>query len=252
VSVFSPDDLALIKGGPAERRRLLDDALVSLHPQHAETIAAVDRVLRQRGALLRQAGGKATPEIVTTLDVWDTKLAEHGAALATARRALVARLEPVVAKAYAGVAEGAATVRMRYVASWPDEGDDERGALHAALTAARTDDLRRSVSTVGPHRDELDLQIGTLPARTHASQGEQRSLALALRLAVHDVVTETTGAAPILLLDDVFSELDPHRSAALLASLPTCQAILTTAGVLPRGASPAATVRIEDGRIVEA
>ncbi len=253
VSVFSPDDLTLVKGGPAERRRLLDDALVSLHPQHAETIAAVDRVLRQRSALLRQAGGKATPEVVATLDVWDTKLAEHGAVLVVARRGLVARLEPVVAKAYANVADGAATVTMRYVASWTrDDATLERDALHTALHAARADDLRRGVSTVGPHRDEIDLHIGTLPARAQASQGEQRSLALALRLAVHDVVTETTGAAPILLLDDVFSELDAQRAAALVSHLPTGQAILTTAGALPPGASPAATVRIEDGNVVVA
>jgi DNA replication and repair protein RecF len=249
-TVFSPDDLSLIKGGPAERRRLLDDALVALSPEHAETIASVERVLRQRGALLRQAGGKATPEVVSTLDVWDTKLAEHGAALVTARRALTARLEPVTAKAYAAVASGAAPIGLRYAASWsnPDELP-ERAALHAALSAARADDLRRGVTTVGPHRDELELHIGPLPARTHASQGEQRSLALALRLAVHEAVTETTGAAPVLLLDDVFSELDPARSAALLANLPVGQAILTTAGPLPSGAVPAATVRITRGTI---
>jgi len=251
VSVFSPDDLALVKGGPSERRQLLDDALVALAPQHAETIAAVERVLRQRGALLRSAGGRATPDVVATLDVWDTKLAEHGAALVIARRALAERLEPVTAKAYASVAQGAATIGLRYVPSWSNPDDaDERGALHAALTAARSDDLRRGVTTIGPHRDELELHIGTLPSRTHASQGEQRSLALALRLAVHEVVTETTGAAPVLLLDDVFSELDPKRSAALLASLPSGQAILTTAGPLPEGAEPASMVRIHDGRIV--
>ncbi len=251
-SVFSPDDLALVKDGPSARRQLLDDALVALAPQHGETIAAVDRVLRQRGALLRQAGGKTTPEIVATLDVWDTKLAEHGAALATARRALAQRLEPVTAKAYAAVASGAAAIGLRYVTSWTNPDDrEERDALHAALTAARVDDLRRGVTTIGPHRDELELHIGTLPARTHASQGEQRSLALALRLAVHEAVTETTGAAPVLLLDDVFSELDPIRSAALLASLPIGQAILTTAGPLPEGATPASTVHIVNGRIVE-
>ncbi len=251
VSVFSPDDLSLIKGGPAGRRQLLDDALVALAPQHAETIAAVDRVLRQRGALLRSAGGKATPDVVATLDVWDAKLAEHGAALVRARRALVTRLEPVTAKAYASVAQGAATIGLRYVPSWNMPSDlDERAGLHAALTAARTDDLRRGVTTIGPHRDELELHIGPLPARTHASQGEQRSLALALRLAVHEAVTETTGAAPVLLLDDVFSELDPIRSAALLASLPSGQAVLTTAGPLPEGAEPASTVRIAGGQIV--
>ncbi len=251
VSVFSPDDLALIKGGPSERRQLLDDALVALAPQHAETLAAVERVLRQRGALLRSAGGKATPDVVATLDVWDSKLAEHGAALVNSRRALTARLGPVTAKAYASVAHGAAAIGLRYVPSWPNPADaDARDALHAALSAARADDLRRGVTTIGPHRDELELHIGTLPARTHASQGEQRSLALALRLAVHETVTETTGAAPVLLLDDVFSELDSHRCAALLASLPGGQAILTTAGLLPDGAEPAATVRIAAGQIV--
>lgn len=249
-TVFSPDDLSLIKGGPSERRRLLDDALVALSPQHGETIAAVDRVLRQRGALLRQSGGKATPEIVSTLDVWDTKLAEHGAALVLARRALAARLEPVTAKAYAAVAAGAAPTGLRYAPSWANPDDlPERDALHAALAAARADDLRRGVTTVGPHRDEVELHIGPLPARTHASQGEQRSLALALRLAVHEAVTETTGAAPVLLLDDVFSELDPGRSAALLANLPVGQAILTTAGPLPDGAVPASTVVVRRGSL---
>lgn len=250
VSVFSPDDLALIKGGPSERRKLLDDALVALSTQHAETIANVERVLKQRGALLRSAGGKATPDVISTLDVWDTKLAEHGAVLVAARRSLAAQLEPVTAKAYASVAEGAAQIGLRYVPSWHSEPEqDDRSALHAALTAARTDDLRRGVTTIGPHRDELELHIGTLPARTHASQGEQRSLALALRLAVHEAVTDATGAAPVLLLDDVFSELDPKRSAALVASLPVGQAILTTAGPLPPGAVPAATVVIRDGTI---
>ena len=242
VSVFSPDDLALIKAGPSHRRQLLDDALVALAPHHADTISAVERVLKQRGALLRQAGGKATPEVVSTLDVWDSKLAEHGTALVRARRDLVTRLEPLVAKAYAAVAAGAASISLRYVPSW-------EGELHAALGEARQHDLRRGVTTLGPHRDELELHIGTLPARTHASQGEQRSLALALRLAVHDAVTEATGSAPILLLDDVFSELDPHRSAALVSALPAGQAVLTTAGALPPGAAPAATVRIANGTI---
>ena len=197
-----------------------------MQPQHAETIAAVDRVLRQRGALLRQAGGKATPDVVS-----DARRVGRQAGRARRRRSSrpgarsSTRLEPVAAKAYAAVAAGAAAIGLRYVSSWanPDELE-ERAALHAALGAARADDLRRGVTTVGPHRDELELHIGTLPARTHASQGEQRSLALALRLAVHEAVTETTGAAPVLLLDDVFSELDPHRSAALLANLPTGQA----------------------------
>jgi len=114
---------------------------------------------------------------------------------------------------------------------------------------ARTDDLRRGVTTVGPHRDDLELQIGPLSARTHASQGEQRSLALALRLAVHEAVTDTTGAAPILLLDDVFSELDPDRSDALLAHLPAGQTVLTSAAGLPPRAAPEKILRITEGAI---
>ncbi|MDQ3385470.1 MAG: DNA replication and repair protein RecF, partial [Actinomycetota bacterium] len=125
------------------------------------------------------------------------------------------------------------------------------GGLAAALAAARAEDLRRGVTTVGPHRDELDLAIDGLPARTHASQGEQRSLALALRLASHAVVTDVTGSSPVLLLDDVFSELDPERSDALLAHLPPGQALLTTAGPLPEGASPGLVVRVVGGRLVE-
>ena len=243
-TVFSPDDLVLVKGGPAERRRLLDDALVACAPRHDATRSDLDRILRQRTTLLKQAGGRLSPEVAATLDVWDTKLAEVGEVLGTAREKLVARLEPVVAKAYDDVASAAAQVTLTYEAPW------RAGGLAAALEAARADDLRRAVSTVGPHRDELALTINGLPARTHASQGEQRSLALALRLATHAVVTEVTGSTPILLLDDVFSELAPDRSAALLQHLPPGQSLLTTAGPLPEAVVPELVVRVRAGTIV--
>jgi len=245
VTVFSPDDLELVKGGPAERRRLLDDTLVACSPRHDATRSDLDRILRQRTTLLRQSGGRLTPEVEATLDVWDAKLTEVGERLAEAREELVARLEPVVAKAYDDVASSAANVTLRYEAPWRADG------LAAALAAARADDLRRGVSTVGPHRDELGLTIDGLPARTHASQGEQRSLALALRLGTHAVVTEVTGTPPVLLLDDVFSELDADRSHALLTHLPPGQALLTTAGVLPEGVTPELVVRVRNGSIVE-
>ena len=242
-TVFSPDDLALVKGGPGERRTYLDETLVAVHPRHDALRADVERILRQRGALLRQAGGRLAPDVASTLDVWDAKLAEAGTALAEAREELVARLEPVVAKAYDQVAHTAAEVATRVARSWD-------GPLAEALAAARADDVRRGVTTLGPHRDELVLSIGELPARTHASQGEQRSLALALRLGAHAVVTEAAGSAPVLLLDDVFSELDPERSEALVAHLPAGQAVLTTAGTLPSGAVAACTVRVAGGRIL--
>jgi DNA replication and repair protein RecF len=203
----------------------------------------LDRVLRQRNALLRQSGGRVTPEVEATLAVWDIKLVEAGEALADARAGLVEDLAPVLAEAYDQVAGRPAHVRVAYQAPWREQG------LAAALEAARTDELRRGVSLVGPHRDELVLTLDDMPARTHASQGEQRSVALALRLAAHRVVTDATGSPPILLLDDVFSELDPDRGAALLAHLPPGQTLLSSASGLPPGAEPELVLRVEAGAV---
>lgn len=242
VSVFTPDDLELVKGGPSGRRRYLDDTLVALHPRYDAVRAEVDKVLRQRGALLKQVAGRTLDgSAALTLDVWDAKLAEAGEELARLRSSLCERLAPVLVGAYEAVAVGAearAVVGLVYERSWS-------GSLADALAAGRRDDLRRAANLVGPHRDELALLVGGLPARTHASQGEQRSLALALRLAAHRVVGETTGSSPVLLLDDVFSELDPRRSDALLAALPAGQALLTSASGLPAGASPERVLRVE-------
>src|SRR5436853_755516 len=248
VSVFSPDDLELVKGGPTGRRRYLDEALASLHPRNDAARRDLERVVRQRNALLAQAGGRVSGDVATTLEVWDARLVEIGEAVGAARADLVTRLEPAVAKADAQVAGpdgGSGVAGLAYDAPWREQG------LAAALKAARRDELRRGVTLVGPHRDELTLTIGAMPARSHASQGEQRSLALALRLAAHDVVTELVGEPPLLLLDDVFSELDPGRSDALLEHLPLGQAVLTTAGAVPRGACADRVLRIAACRIVE-
>jgi DNA replication and repair protein RecF len=257
VSVFAPDDLRLVKGGPAERRRYLDDTLVSLQPRHDALQREVERVLTQRNALLRQVGGRAgrfDAGAQLTLDVWDAKLAEAGQSLAEARGALVERLAPEIGLAYGQVAgpagpggsasSGGAQVEARYQRSWA-------GPLAEALASNRTEDLRRGTTGVGPHRDELDLGIDGLPARTHGSQGEQRSLALALRLAGHRLVTAAVETPPVLLLDDVFSELDHDRSESLLAHLPAGQALLTTAGGFPPGAAPERILVVEDGKVRE-
>jgi DNA replication and repair protein RecF len=258
VSVFSPDDLVLVKGPPASRRRWLDDALVSLHPRYDALRRDFERVVRQRTTLLGQTAGlrgrnatgsRLTPDVATTLDVWDVKLTETGEALATARADLLGRLQPLVAKAYADLASagesspGGAAVTLAYDAPWREQG------LAEALVEARADELRRGVSLVGPHRDDVILAVGDLPARTHASQGEQRTLALALRLAAHTVVAEEVGEPPLLLLDDVFSELDADRSTGLLEHLPPGQALLTTTGPVPTGAVPERVVRVVDGRL---
>jgi DNA replication and repair protein RecF len=246
VTVFAPDDLDLVKGGPAERRRYLDDALVASHPRYDALRSEVDKVLKQRNALLKGAGGRLDESASFTLDVWDAKLVESGGALAAARQDLLARLSPALERTYDAVAHGPADVSATYVAEWAGAG------LAEALAAARKDDVRRGVSTVGPHRDDVALAIGGMPARSHASQGEQRSLALALRLAAHHVITDLSGSTPILLLDDVFSELDPDRSDALLANLPTGQTLLTSASGLPPKASPDLVLRIEAGTIARA
>jgi DNA replication and repair protein RecF len=246
VSVFAPDDLELVKGGPAERRRYLDDALVATQPKLDALRSDLDRVLRQRNALLRQAGGRLTEEIEITLAVWDAKLVQAGEALAAARAELIDRMAPVLAAAYDKVAGRSADIGIEYVAPWREVG------LAAALEAAHRDEVRRGVSLVGPHRDDVALTIGGLPSRTHASQGEQRSLALALRLAAHDVVTTSTGSPPVLLLDDVFSELDPDRSGALLAHLPEGQTLLTSAAGLPPGARPDVVLHVSGGTVTRA
>jgi DNA replication and repair protein RecF len=249
VTVFSPDDLALVKAGPQLRREFLDDLLVALHPRHDETISEVERVLKQRNALLKTAGVERVPgEVASTLDVWDTKLAEAGERLASARQALTESLEPIAGASYGQLAStvahrGKNTVGVDYHRSW-------EGQLLDSLHAARAEDLRRGITTVGPHRDEVVLRIGDLPARSHASQGEQRSLTLALRLAGHAIVAERVGSPPVLLLDDVFSELDAHRAEALLRCLPDGQAIVTTAGELPAAANVAARFRVEEGKVL--
>jgi DNA replication and repair protein RecF len=243
VSVFSPDDLVLVKGAPSERRRFLDDALVALQPRFDQTRGELERALRQRASLLKQGGPQPDAGTLAALEVWDAKLAEIGEAVATSRARLVVDLEPEVAKSYARLAGEDGTVVLTYRRSW-------EGPLDEALTRVRSDDLRRGITSVGPHRDDLLLELGGLPARSHASQGEQRTLALALRLAVHGVVADTVGSPPVLLLDDVFSELDAARSEAVMAHLPGAQALLTTVSSPPPGVAPARTVRVTMGAIV--
>ncbi|TML61621.1 MAG: DNA replication/repair protein RecF [Actinobacteria bacterium] len=246
VVVFSPDDLALVKGGPAERRRYLDDTMVAVDSRLDAVREEFERVLRQRNALLRQAaggGGRLSGDLATTLEVWDERLAGVGERLGAARADLCRRLEPLVAKCYAQVAGNGAHVGLTYEAPWREPG------LAAALVEARVDELRRGISLVGPHRDDVGLSVDGLPSRTHASQGEQRSLALALRLGAHTLVTDVIGVAPVLLLDDIFSELDADRSAALVAHLPDAQALLATTAGVPAGARADLVLRVAGGRI---
>jgi DNA replication and repair protein RecF len=258
VTVFAPDDLQLVKGGPAGRRDYLDDLLAAISPRYEAARADYDRVLRQRNALLR--GGLRGEDAVVTLDVFDAQLASAGAELTRGRIRLLERLVPAIAHAYAELAGDATPVTASYEAEWLPvaEGDGIdpdlafESVLLDALGARRRAETERGVTLVGPHRDEWRLRVGGFDSRTHASQGEQRTLALALRLGGHRLCAELTGTAPVLLLDDVFSELDEQRSVALVAHLASGQTLVTTAGAVPRGVSADRLLRVDAGRIEQA
>jgi DNA replication and repair protein RecF len=256
--MFAPEDLALVRGDPAERRRYLDELLVARQPRFAGVRSDYERVLKQRNALLRSAylarkvgrragtsaaGADGASTDLSTLDVWDVHLARHGAELLAGRLDLCAALGPHVAKAYDAVSAGKGEARIEYDArSWGDESGDgveggvraDRSAIEArlleALSAARASEVERGVTLVGPHRDDLSLHLGQLPAKGYASHGECWSLALALRLASFDLLRDQ-GIEPVLVLDDVFAELDAGRRDRLADLVASASQVLVTCAV---------------------
>jgi DNA replication and repair protein RecF len=237
--LFAPEDLALVKGDPAERRRFLDELLTQRAPRYAGVRGDYDRVLKQRNALLKSAAAARRGGDLRTLDVWDEHLARAGAELLAGRLELVESLRPLVDKAYAAVAQrgGPATVDYRSSLG-PDAAlVADRDALAAALLAEtqrmRAAELDRGVSLVGPHRDDLVLSLGQLPARGYASHGESWSYALALRLASYDLLRADVdaGGDPVLLLDDVFAELDAQRRERLAELVGSAEQAIVTAAV---------------------
>lgn len=236
VSVFSPDDLELVKGPPARRREYLDQLLSASAPRYEAARRDFERVLRQRNALLR--AGRREQADPATLTVFDDQLVSSAAELLRGRLLLTERLLPHLGAGYRALAGVDHVIGERYEAEW-HEGDlsvevaNIEAALEAALERRREQEWARGVTLVGPHRDDWVLTVNDLEARTRASQGEQRSLALALRLGGHALVTELVGDPPVLLLDDVFSELDGDRADALVASLPAGQTLVTTATEVP-------------------
>ena len=245
--LFAPEDLALVKGDPAERRRFLDDLLVLRTPRYAGVRADYDRVLKQRNALLRSgAGARRSREQsvdLRTLEVWDSHLSTAGAELLAGRIDLVEGLRPLVDKAYQAVAEAsfasAGPAAIDYRSSL---GEDvplvaDRDMLAAAMlnqiSEVRKAELERGITLVGPHRDELVLKLGPLPAKGYASHGESWSFALALKLAAYDLLRAETdaGGEPVLVLDDVFAELDGHRRERLANLVAGAEQVLVTAAV---------------------
>ncbi|MGX7677262.1 DNA replication/repair protein RecF [Jatrophihabitans sp. DSM 45814] len=253
--LFAPEDLAIVRGDPSERRRFLDDVLVQRTPRLAAVRADYERVLKQRAALLKTAGAARRAGAsgdLRTLDVWDGHLADHGAQLLAARMELVDALRPYAEEAYGRIApsmgreagavgESGSPLGLRYVSSVDtalprDEGSiPEVSVLSAALLAElarmRPSEVERGVNLVGPHRDDLDLTLNGLPLRGYASHGESWSAALSLRLACFDLLS-SDGAEPVLILDDVFAELDAARREQLAVIAEKAEQVLISSAVV--------------------
>jgi DNA replication and repair protein RecF len=234
--LFAPEDLALVRGDPGERRRYLDELATLRRPTIAGVRADYDKVLRQRTALLKSAAGsrlRSDPGVLETLDVWDGHLAAHGAQLMAARINLVNQLSPAVEKASQVLAPSSRPAAIAYRASVDYDAEDIdylQTALLAALARRRDAELERGMCLVGPHRDDLELRLGEQPAKGFASHGESWSFALALRLAAYELL-RAEGSEPVLILDDVFAELDTARRSALASVAAGAEQVLVTAAV---------------------
>lgn len=235
--VFAPDDLDLVKGDPSRRRHFLDTLAALRTPRLAGEKADYDRVLKQRNALLKSARHHRRGEVPATLEVWDEHLAQTGAAVMATRLRLLNDLAPHLQKAYAKVASMAAQDRQVVVARYTSatavtdgEIDSLRSALIQNIAERRSDELERGLTLVGPHRDDAQLSLGELPAKGYASHGETWSFALALRLAAFDLLRED-GDDPVLILDDVFAELDRGRRDQLADLTEGIEQVLVTAAV---------------------
>jgi DNA replication and repair protein RecF len=238
--LFSPEDLALVKGDPSERRRFSDDLLVLQQPRYAGTRSDYDRVLKQRNSLLKTAGNarrgsQSADSALSTLEVWDTRLAQLGAEIVARRLRLVDELAPLVGKAYEAVARGARrddaqlSYKSRFALEATEAGDIEK-ALLEEVARRRQDELDRGVTLVGPHRDDLAFRLGEQPVKGYASHGESWSFALALRLASYHLLRQD-GDDPVLILDDVFAELDTGRRSQLADLVAGAEQVLITAAV---------------------
>jgi DNA replication and repair protein RecF len=262
--LFAPEDLALVKGDPGERRRFLDELLVARQPRWAAVRAEYDKVVKQRGALLKSAapvlrkgtrrGGRPASDdagevaaqrdsALHTLDVWDGQLAQVGSHLLYARLRLLRDLGPYLGKAYDEVSAGQSDARVHYRSSLREETaariaagevpevDELVAEIHASLGEVRGQEVERGVCLVGPHRDDMVLTLGELPAKGYASHGESWSFALGLKLAAFQLLRHDLGDDPVLVLDDVFAELDTGRRDRLAAMIADCEQVIITAAV---------------------
>ena len=245
--LFSPEDLSIVKDGPAERRRFLDMQLSQLRPQYFYSLQRAVRTLNQRNALLKEIAKH--PSLLPTLDMWDEQLARVGAEIAQSRRQAIAFLDEEARRAHASLTDGREELRLWYISQTVDAPDAAEQLL-GRLRAARSEDLRRMTTTVGIHRDDMGVTINGKEARTFASQGQQRSAVLSLKLAQLEMAARETGEAPILMLDDVMSELDPQRRRQLIERIDRVQTFVTCTDLSDlAGARQGAVYHVENGTL---
>ena len=236
---FSPEDLILVKGDPGERRHFLDKLLVQKSSSYAGVKSDYDRVLKQRNALLKSAGPARKnnlESVLATLDVWNDQLVNFGSQIIFARNQIINELLPYVSKSYAELAPTSKALNIKYLPNVSSETmalSDLVTAMKEKLQERQQDELDRGLTLVGPHRDDMEIFIGELPAKGYASHGESWSVALALKLASFDLLKATSPAGdPVLILDDVFAELDAARRNQLILRVKNVEQVLITAAVM--------------------
>ena len=230
--VFAPEDLELVKGDPSARRKYVDDFAIQLSPRVASVRSDFDKVLKQKNALLKSAGRRSLSESAqSTLDVWNEQFITHAVALTSARLAALARLQPFIDQHGKMISGDTEPLNVTYSSKWLHNLDgDVEFEIRTALQERADDEVERGISLVGPHRDDLDIQLSNIPAKGYASHGQSWSIALALRLATFNVLREHHDD-PILILDDVFAELDVRRRQRLLQAIGDVEQTIITAAV---------------------
>ena len=254
VVMFSPEDLALVKGAPAERRRFIDMELSQLRPKYYYRLQQYNAALKQRNALLRGAPGQEQGAMRAQLYAWDEQLAAAGADVMRMREEFVDMLSTIARDLHRSISGGREQLALSYAPSVDAAryGGDMRAALEEALYASALEDMRRGFTTVGPHRDDLSVHLGDAPVRVFGSQGQQRTAALSLKLSELALLARETGEPPVLLLDDVLSELDEPRQRALLEAMRGCQCFLTCtslAGLIRAGMQDIPAYACKGGRL---
>lgn len=231
--VFSPAHLSLVRDGPVERRRFLDTAICQIVPRYEGYLKEYNRILMQRNALMKDLS--RFPQLLDTVDIWDDHLAKVAAAISVCRARYVRKLAPIGAEVYAGISRGREQFQIQYRGSGleelPELADSTREqvkqVIYQKLTAARKTDMERGLTSIGPHRDDLEFTVNQTPMRLYGSQGQQRSGVLALKMAECSMIEESVGETPVVLLDDVMSELDAGRRDYLLNQMDGKQVFVT-------------------------